>query len=401
MTSELMADWQSRTIDGIRTRRAVESDWAALRQRYARAFGGVKTHDFEAWKRQFRLEDIAIVEDTGGAGDPRLVGTAAILRSTVTVPGGAQLSVAACAQGMVATTHQKRGIYAKVQAELMAIAMETAADVFAAMPGPGGSYAYVGVTTHTRRLRIDRARAKLRVSEPDPSTVREAGFDESVDELRRIYARWQRLTPGALDRGESWWPSSISPHAFVIVHPDGYVVYELTGNTVLVKDFCAVTVAAHRELLRCLLGQGEYAEILMDTAVDDPTPLLLEDSRAAATTGIEAGVWGWILNLPKAVAVREFRADFHGVIEIADPWGLSSGTYRLDVTGGHGTWTPAGGAAPDLRIGPLELTTAYFGAHTVGELERAGRVEELTPDAVAALDRALTPARKPFNTTPF
>ncbi|MGV9667471.1 GNAT family N-acetyltransferase [Nocardia niigatensis] len=401
MTSELMADWESRVIDGIITRRAVDSDWEALRGRYARAFGGVKTHDFEAWKRQFRLEDIAVVEDVSVAREPRIVGTAAIIRTTVTVPGGEQLSVAACAQGMVATTHQKRGIYAKVQAELMTIAMETEADVLAAMPGPGGSYAYVGVTTHTRHLRIDRARAKLRVSEPDSASVREVGLLESVGELRQIYALWQQATPGALDRGESWWASAIGPHSFIIVHPDGYVIYDLAGNTVLVKDFCALTVAAHRELLRCLLGQGEYTEIRMDTALDDPTPLLLEDSRAASVTGIDAGLWTWILNLPKAIASREFRGDFHGVVEVADPWGLSTGTYLLEVAGGRGSWSPVEGAAADVRIGPLELTTAYFGAHTLGELARAGRVEDLTAGAVEALDRAFTPARKPFNNTPF
>ncbi|WP_433560772.1 GNAT family N-acetyltransferase [Nocardia sp. CA-151230] len=401
MTSELMADWESRIIDGIITRRAVESDWDELRGRYARAFGGVKTHDFEAWKRQFRLEDIAVVEDVSVARRPRIVGTAAIIRTTVTVPGGAQLSVAACAQGMVATTHQKRGIYAKVQAELMTIAMETEADVLAAMPGPGGSYAYVGVTTHTRHLRIDRGRAKMRVSERDSASVREVGLAESVGELRQIYALWQQATPGALDRGESWWASAIGPQSFIIVHPDGYVIYDLAGNTVLVKDFCALTVAAHRELLRCLLGQGEYTEIRMDTALDDPTPLLLEDSRAAAVTGIDAGMWMWILDLPKAIASREFRGDFRGVVEVADPWGLSSGAYLLDIAGGRGSWSPVEEAVADVRIGPLELTTAYFGAHTLGELARAGRVEEITTGAVEALDRAFTPARKPFNTTPF
>ncbi|MEU1426545.1 GNAT family N-acetyltransferase [Nocardia sp. NPDC005746] len=401
MNSELMADWQSRTIDGIRTRRAVESDWEALRGRYDRAFGGVKTHDFEAWKRQFRLEDIAVVEDVTEAGEPRIVGTAAIIRTTVTAPGGAQLTVAACAQGMVATTHQKRGIYAKVQAELMAIALETEADVFAAMPGPGGSYAYVGVTTHTRHLRIDRARAKLRAAEPDSGRVRESSYAESMGELRRLYARWQQGTPGALDRAESWWPSALHPRAFVLTHADGYVVYELAGDTVHVRDFCALTVPAHRELLRCLLGQGEYVRILLDTAIDDPTPLLLEDARAAAVTGVDAGLSTWILNLPKAIAAREFRADFHGVIEVADPWGLSAGAYRLDITGGHGTWTPADGAAADVRIGPLELTTAYFGTHSISEFERAGRVYSLTAGAADALDRAFATTRKPFNTTPF
>lgn len=402
MTSELLSDWENRAIDGIHTRRAVESDWDALRDRYARAFGGVKTKNFDAWKRQFRLEDIAVIEDVSVPRAPRIVGTAAIIRSTVTVPGGAQLDVAACAQGMVATTHQKRGIYAKVQAELMVIAGECQADVFGAMPGPGGNYAYLGVTTHTRHLRIDRRRAKLVDSQIDSGSVREVGLRESISELRQIYARWQRTTPGALDRSEHWWPSAVGDDDFIIVHEDGYVIFDLVGDSVVVRDFCALTVDAHRELLRCLLGQGEYAEILMDTAVDDPTPLLLRDSRTAAVVGVDAGVWGWILNLPKAISLRSYRTDFHGIIEVADPWGLSSGLFEFTVIGGTGRWEPAAaGALPDIRIGPLELTTAYFGAHTVGELTRAGKVEELTRGAVSALDQALCPDKRPFNTTPF
>ncbi|GAB0106954.1 enhanced intracellular survival protein Eis [Nocardia sp. JMUB6875] len=402
MTSELMADWEARTIDGIRTRRAVENDWDALRDRYDRAFGGVKTKDFEAWKRQFRLEDIAVVEDVSQPRTPRIVGTAAILRATVTVPGGAQLDVAACAQGMVATTHQKRGIYAKVQAELMAIAAESGAQVFAAMPGPGGSYAYIGVTTYTRHLSIDRRRSKLLVAESDSSSVREVRLREALGELRGIYARWQRSTPGALSRSEHWWPSSIGDEPFIIVHPDGYVIFDLIGDEVVVRDFCALTVGAHRELLRCLLGHGEYARIRMDTAVDDPTPLLLEDQRTAAITGVDGGVWSWIIDLSKAIELRSFPADFHGVIEVADPWGMSPGVFALDISGGAGRWTPAPeGARADLRVGPLEMTTAYFGAHTFAELQRAGRVDELTPGALTGLDLAFATARRPFNTTPF
>ncbi|WP_328662048.1 GNAT family N-acetyltransferase [Nocardia salmonicida] len=402
MTSELMADWEARTIDGIRTRRAVESDWDALRDRYARAFGGVKTKNFDAWKQQFQLQDIAVIEDVTEPRAPRIVGTAAIMRTTVTVPGGAQLEAAACAQGMVATTHQKRGIYAKVQAELMAVAGETGADVFAAMPGPGGNYAYLGVTTYTRHLVIDRRHSKLRVVEPDSAPVREVGLPETLSELRRIYARWQRMTPGALARSEFFWPSSFGDDAFLLAHPDGYVIYDLVGDTVVVRDFCAVTLSAHRELLRCLLGHGEYAEIHLDTALDDPTPLLLADPRTAAVRGVDAGVWGWILNLPKAIGLRAFAADFHGVLEVADPWGMTAGSYALEIAGGVGRWEPAAdGARADARIGPLELTTAYFGAHTVAELERAGGVEELTTGAVAALNRAFTTTRRPFNTTPF
>ncbi|MEV6769637.1 GNAT family N-acetyltransferase [Nocardia sp. NPDC051030] len=402
MTSELMSEWESRTIDGIHTRRAVESDWEALRDRYDRAFGGVHTKNFDAWKQQFRLEDIAVIEDVTVPRAPRVVGTAAIIRTSVTVPGGAQLSVAACAQGMVAVTHQKRGIYAKVQAELMTIATETGADVLAAMPGPGGSYAYVGVTTYTRHLTIDRRRSKLRVAEPDSASVREIRLSEAATELRQIYARWQQSTPGALNRSEFWWPSAYGDDCFLIVHPDGYVIFDLVADQVLVRDFCALTVNAHRELLRCLLGHGEYAEIRMDTALDDPTPLLLEDLRTAAVTGVDAGVWMWILNLPKAIGLRAFLADFHGVVAVADPWGMSSGNFALEITGGSGSWEPVpADTRADIRIGPLELTTVYFGAHTVAELAQAGRVEELTPGALTALDRAFASTRRPFNTTPF
>ncbi|RMI28382.1 GNAT family N-acetyltransferase [Nocardia stercoris] len=401
-TSDLMAKREGLAVDGLRLRRAREDDWDALRECYSRAFGGVRTADFDSWRRQFRLTDIAVAEDVSDPDAPFVVGTAAVLRTTVTVPGGAQLRVAACAQGMVSVTHQKRGLYSKLQAELMYIALETGADVFAAMPGPGGNYGGVGVAGHTRHLRIDRSRAKLRAGEQDPTPVREARPRAARAAMRAVFERWQRTTPGALDRGEFFWPSTFGEDSCVLTHPDGYAVFDLAGSTVLVRDFCALTVGAHRELLRCLLGHGEYTDIVLDTAVDDPTPLLLQDTRTAAVTGVDTGVWMWILNLPDAMRRRSYRADFRGVLEIADPYGMSGGRFSLDIVGGRALWGPAAEGTPaDLCLGPGELASVYFGAHTAAELHRAGRIEEFSAGTVAALDLAFAPDRRPFNTTPF
>ncbi|MRH86735.1 GNAT family N-acetyltransferase [Nocardia sp. SYP-A9097] len=402
MISDLMAYREGLAVDGLRIRRAREDDWDALRDCYARAFGGVHAKDFESWKRQFRLSDVIVAEDVSDPEAPFVAGTGSVIRMGVTVPGGAQLEVAACAQGMVATTHQKRGLYSKIQAEMMYIALETGADVFAAMPGPGGNYGAVGVASHTRHLRIDRRRAKLRTGEDDPHPARELRPSAARGRMREIYDRWQRQTPAALSRGEFYWPATYDDDSCVITHPDGYVVYDLVGDTVQVHDFCALTVSAHRELLRCLLGHGEYTEIRMDTAVDDPTPLLLQDPRVAAVTGVDTGVWMWILNSPKAFELRTYRADFHGVIQVEDPYGMSPGLFTLDIADGHGNWKPAPEeATADLRIGPAELASAYFGAHTPLELLRAGRIDELAGGTVAALDQALAPLRRPFNITPF
>lgn len=402
MTSELISEWDSRVLDSIRVRRATDADWDALRDCYIRAFGGVKTKDFETWRRQFRLEDIAVAEDVSDPAGAFIVGTAAVIRMRVTVPGGAQLTVAACAQGMVSTTHQKRGIYAKIQSELAAIAMEDGAEVLAAMPGPGGNYGYVGVVTYTRHLEIDRLRSTLRVAAQDSAPARERRYSESIPLLREVYDRWQRQTPGALSRNEFWWQSTFADDSCVITHPDGYVIYDLIGKTVAVRDFCAVTLAAHRELLRCLLGHGEYTTIELDTAVDDPTPLLLEDLRTATVTGVESSLWMWILDLAKAIRLRAFAGDFHGVIELADPWGMSAGTYTLDITDGVGSWEHVvPGTAADIVIGPLEMTSVYFGAHTPAELRRTGRITESTPGALAGFERAFAVERRPFNHTAF
>ncbi|WP_330185045.1 GNAT family N-acetyltransferase [Nocardia sp. NBC_01503] len=402
MISDLMAYREGLAVDGLRIRRARADDWDALRDCYARAFGGVHAKDFESWKQQFRLSDVIVAEDVSNPDAPFVAGTGSVIRMSVTVPGGGQLAVAACAQGMVATTHQQRGLYSKIQAEMMYIALETGADVFAAMPGPGGNYGAVGVASHTRHLRIDRLRAKLRAAQDDPSPAREMRPSAARSLMREIYDRWQRQTPGALNRSEFYWPATYDDGSCVITHPDGYVIYDLVGKSVRVHDFCALTVAAHRELLRCLLGHGEYTEVYLDTGVDDPTPLLLQDPRVAAVTGVDTGVWMWILNSPKAFELREYRADFHGVIQVDDPYGMSPGNFALDVTDGRGNWKPAPeDAVADVRIGPAELASAYFGAYTPLELRRAGRIEELTDGTIAALDRALAPSRRPFNITPF
>ncbi|WP_067711057.1 GNAT family N-acetyltransferase [Nocardia yamanashiensis] len=399
-TVDLMARWQTVSMDGLHVRRAREDDWDALHDAYDRAFGGIRAKDVASWRRQFRLSDIAVAEDVSDPDAPFLVGSLAVLRMRITAPGGGQLRAAVCAQGLIAPTHQKRGIYARLQAETLYIAQEFDADVFGGAPGPGAHYGYAGPAAHTRSLRIDRRRAKLLAGADDSGWCRESRPGAARPLIREIYERWQRGTPGALDRSAHFWAATFDDESFVIVHPDGYVLYDLIGDVVRVRDFCAVTPAAHRELLRCLLGHTEYAEIQLETALDDPTPLLFEDPRVTAVTGVGAELRMFVLNAPKAFERRAYRADFHGVIEVTDPYGMGSGLFEFDVSAGEGRWEPApAGTPPDVRVGPVELASAYFGAHTPLELWRAGRIQELTAGAVTALDNALMPDRRPVNIT--
>jgi hypothetical protein len=53
-------------------------------------------------------------------------------------------------------------------------------------------------------------------------------------------------------------------------------------------------------------------------------------------------------------------------------------------------------ASPDLRLSVDALGSTYLGGFTFSDLLRAGRVEELTPGAVARADALFRADRKPW-----
>jgi predicted acetyltransferase len=96
-----------------------------------------------------------------------------------------------------------------------------------------------------------------------------------------------------------------------------------------------------------------------------------------------------LVDVGASLSARSFTADGEVVFEVVDafcPWN-------------EGRWTSRGertAAEPELRLDVRELGSVYLGGFTFGQLERAGRVEELVPGALARADALFATDRAPW-----
>ncbi len=404
------------TADAIRIRFPNDDDLQAVYESQARVYGvSLAPGDVEAWKRRIHLDDLLIAEDVADPEQPFLVGTSLTYRAQLTVPGGASLRAASLSMITVAPTHERNGIWQQLSAQGFGILLERGYPILCGFPthpkiydGLGG-----GVASYSRTYRINRRVGKLRDA-PSPSRAREVNASDAAPYLPTIYERWCATTNGSLSRDSGWWADFLedrpaqrdngSPLNFVI-HPEGFLTYRVMDEkrhafrppfgSVVVQDFCAITEAAHTDLLHALLRLEVFHTIEIDVPVDDPLPLKLVDQRAAETTAVNDVLWLRIMNVPEVLGQRAYGAEIDVVLEVTDPLGVAGGRFRLQTRDGVGTCTPHDAPA-DAEIGLADLGTIYMGAHRVSELQRANRITELRPGALQSLDAAFAVDRAPY-----
>jgi predicted acetyltransferase len=409
------------TDDAITIRYPTEDDWQTVYEHQARTYGDpVDARSAEEWKSRVQLADILIAEDVSDPQRPLLVGTSIIYRSRLTVPGGVSLRVAWLTMITVASTHQGRGIWARLSAEGLRILIERGYPMVCGVPTQTAMYDGfgAGVASYSQNVSIDRRFAKLR-EEPSGNRARELNAADAKRRVPEIYERWCAATNGAVQRDSAWWDAAMADRPThrrtgsvlnCTIHPDGFLTYRLIGDTthefrppfgtVVVEDFCAITEEAHTELLQTLLTLEMFNEVQLDLPVDDPLPLKLTDQRAAEIKGNSDWLWARINDVPEVLGARTYGADTELVLEVEDPLGLSGGTFQLRTRDGAGKCTPHDGPA-DIKIGLAELTTVFMGAHRAPELARAHRITELRSGSLADLDAAFRTEKAPYCGTLF
>lgn len=173
--------------------------------------------------------------------------------------------------------------------------------------------------------------------------------------------------------------------------PAGYALFRRKSEwgaggpegSVRVKEAVATDAAVAHVLWSRLLDLDLTTEVTSGAlAVDDPLLSLLVDVRAARGT-LHDNVWLRIIDLPAALAGRQYQADVDVVLEVSD--------IRLPDNAGRWRLTaPAFGAAriehtddpADLALDIRELGAVYLGGTSLAELAGAGLVAESTPGAL-------------------
>ena len=93
------------------------------------------------------------------------------------------------------------------------------------------------------------------------------------------------------------------------------------------------------------------------------------------------------MDLAGALRARRYARDGRVVLEIVDPFcPWNEGRYALEVSAGGTAEIECTDEPADLMCTINEVGAAYLGGTTFRQLHRAGRVEELTPGALARAD---------------
>jgi predicted acetyltransferase len=339
-----------------------------------------------------------------------IVGTAADVGLTLTVPGGELVAAGVTLVGVL-PTHRRRGILNQLMRaghDAIAARGEPVAILWASEESIYGRYGY-GLATVRTSLEADRDRMRFRGDPPAVGTVRLVEEDEAARVLPPIYERARRQTPGMFARSEAWWRNyrlpdpehhrgGAGPRYFAVLAIDGvdegYARYRVkdewregvSASELRVIEAIATSPLAERELWRYLFGVDLVHKILSwHVPPDHPLFLLVTEPRRLRLRASD-GLWLRVVDVERALAGRSYLGDGAVTFELTDAFlPANAGVWRLEAAGGAGRVSRAD-SKPELRLDVADLGSAYLGGFTFTQLARAGRVEELAPGAVERAD---------------
>jgi predicted acetyltransferase len=337
-----------------------------------------------------------------GAFDPELIGTARSFDAELTVPGGARVPMVGVTGVGVRADRTRRGVMRALlttQLEEFAARGVVCANLLASEAGIYGRFGY-GLATRVRTYSVDRHRARVRPDVPVGGELELLDLDRAWAVLPGVYERLGHR-PGMMTRPAVLWHlyetqarRHSQPMKAVVHHgpdgPDGFATYFVEGLAVhpwtkelVVPDLFAATPAAFAGLWRFLLGIDLVDRVVAEERpLDEPVELLLADHRRCGVDRIEDEHWVRLVDVPKALAAREYGHAEPVVLDVVDPLLPSnSGTYRITPDGAARTGEPAA-----LRLDVTTLAMAYLGTWRFSALAGAGRIEVREPAALVAAD---------------
>ncbi|MER5360641.1 GNAT family N-acetyltransferase [Streptomyces sp. NPDC002785] len=363
---------------------------------------------------------------TQGAFDGgRCVATFRSFAQELTVVGGATVQADAISNVTVSPTHRRRGLLSRMMATDLAAAKErgdVAATLIAAEYPIYGRYGF-GPATWTTEWEIDVPRSGLDPRWSGPCAEDGGRIDlVTCADVRKLgpalHERLRARQHGAIDRAARWWELTTGedrPGPDTWVEPfyavycnadgeaDGLVTYRADDNwgdakqplnRATVLDHIAVTPAAERALWHFVCSIDWVTTVRTGhRAPDDLLPLLLPDPRAARIVTQADWLWVRVLDVVRALEARTYAVPGALTLDIHDATGLTTGRYHLDASPSGATCTPTTAAA-DLALDVRELGTLYLGDESPVRLAALGRIEELTPGAVALAEGMFRAARR-------
>jgi predicted acetyltransferase len=354
-----------------------------------------------------------------------IVATLRSFPTTLTVPGGAGITVGALTAVTCRATHRRRGVLTRMIGEDLRSSRDRGepADILIAAEYPiYGRFGY-GPATQRTDWEVD-VKAASRFSEDGAGSVEFVDNDAFRKEAPSVFDQVRASRPGMISRDELDWdlradlrrrPEDKPWEGFRLLCRDddgvaqGYASYTVKDkwadfrprSTVEVSELCAAVPAAEARLWRFLTELDLVATIkASDRPVDELLPWLLVDGRAAKETARHDFVWVRPLDVPALLTARTYATTGRVVVEVVDDQGLAGGTFALDVSPDGATCGSTRDAA-DLTMPVGTLGAALLGGPRVAMLHAAGWLDEHTPGAVTTADAIFAGTVVPWCNTWF
>ncbi|WP_404438836.1 GNAT family N-acetyltransferase [Microbacterium aerolatum] len=332
----------------------------------------------------------------------------------LTVPGG-EVDMWAISSVTVSGTHRRRGIArALLEGELRAAAS-------AGVPVAGltvseatiyGRYGFASAVP-VAKMTIDTRRAGWAAPSPAGrveylekealkstlAAVHEVERTQRAGQIAGWDLRWGRMTgvaPGNSSAAKVRGVRYLDEHGNV----RGVMVYTLNDipgafrSEMAISLLSTVTADALTALWAFALQHDLVDRVTADLRpIDDPLPWLVADRRGVEVMVHDHG-WLRILDIQAALSARTYRAPLDIVLRVDDALEFAAGSWRLTVTDGSASVTPAEAEKADVVLDIGALSAIYVGGVSAVQLRAAGRLDA-TAEVAASIDDAFRAAQAP------
>jgi len=384
-----------------------------------RGFGGT----YEPSAERYQHDRLSLTPDMTMAafdGD-QIVGTSGAYPFESAVPGGAIIKNAGVTAVTVSGTHRRQGLLNGMMQRLLQQEREKGqpvASLWASESIIYGRFGY-GMSIQHENFLIDTRKAvikhmpsvegKIRFVTPDEARkllpkAWEAAVVSHAGVPRRSDLSWDGYVVGLGKSGGGWGKP------FVVVYeedgkPLGYAKYmvkelhvfgEQVHGLLNADDVIHSTPASHAAIWNHLLNVDLYDTLsTWRSASDDSLPWMLADQRQLERKPYD-GVWYRLMDVAEALSTRTYLAEGSLVFEVEDSY-IPEWGGRFELTGGpDGVRCVPTTKAADITLPTASLATIFLGGAKLGDLERAGRVEENTDGAISIADAMFATVKAPW-----
>jgi predicted acetyltransferase len=316
----------------------------------------------------------------------------------------------------VLPSHRRRGILSALMTRQLAdiaAGTEPIAALFSSESSIYGRFGY-GCASADLSFTIKHGEGKLRQPAGSSDRLRLSICEpaEVKPELAKLYEA-ATSRPGMPARDDRWWDNRLEdveafrhgmgPKRCLLVSDDsgprGYALYAaksswgddgIPNGELAVRELIAADPQAAAALWSDLLNRDLIGVVqVWQRPVDDPLLSLLADRRRARSFMTD-GLWIRLVDLPAALAKRQYSSQVDLVLEVTDDLlPANAGRWRLSASQFGPVTCERSSAAADISLPVHVLSAGYLGGTRLTELAGAGQLTELTQGAVARLSAAM------------